>query len=456
MKIMFSSKVFLFISLIILPFNFLLPQPDWAGKDLAISDMIREISSVNIRSSVEKLVSFKTRHTLSPYVKQNEGIRAAQEWVKSELERYAKDSGGRLETGFDTFIVEPDGRRIPRRTELRNVMATLKGINPQDDRIFIVSAHLDTRAGAALDSTSFAPGANDDASGVALVMELARIMSKRMFPATIIFTAVSGEEQGLYGSSYLAKKAKILKWNLTAMFNNDMVGNSFSDGTSLKDNIRVRVFSEGDPAFETEEMAKFRKYSGGENDSRSRQLARYIKETGEKYVDQIEVKLIYRKDRYLRGGDHTPFNNEGFTAVRLCEMNENYNHQHRDPRVDNGIQYGDLPEFVDYDYVAKITGVNLAALASLALAPASPEKVVIDLKELSNFSKLEWTEPGGIKPAGYNILIRETDQPVWQKKIFVTGTNAVIPYSKDNFFFAVQSVDSNGHESLPVVPRPEN
>ena len=426
------------------------------AQDPSISEMIKEISAGNLKSTVEKLVSFRTRHTLSPSVKQNEGLRAAQEWVKSEFEKYAKESGGRLETGFDTFIIEPDGKRIPRKTELRNVMATLKGTDSRDDRVFIVSAHLDSRAGSALDSTSFAPGANDDASGVALALELARIMSKRKFPATIIFTAVSGEEQGLYGSTFLAKKAKKLNWNVTAMFNNDMVGNSLSDGTSLRDNMRVRVFSEGDPAFETEEMAKFRKYSGGENDSRSRQLARYIKETGEKYVDQIEVKLIYRKDRYLRGGDHTPFNNEGYTAVRFSEMNENYNHQHQDPRIDNGVQYGDLPEFVDYDYIAKITGLNMAALASLALAPPSPEKVVLDLKELSNFSKLEWTEPGGRKPAGYNILIRETDQPVWQKKIFVTGTKAVIPYSKDNYFFAVESVDSSGHESLPVVPKPGN
>lgn len=444
----------LLILLIILPFHLLLSQPNSSGKNLAISNMIKEISASNLKSSVEKLVSFKTRHTLSPSLNPNEGIRAAQEWVKSEFERYAKDSGGRLEAGFDTFIVEPDGKRMPRKTELRNVMGTLKGTNPQDDRVFIVSAHLDSRAGSGLDSTSFAPGANDDASGVALVLELARIMSKKDFPSTIIFTAVSGEEQGLYGSSFLAKKAKKLNWNLVAMFNNDMVSNSLSDGTSLKDNMRVRVFSEGDPAFETEEMAKFRKYSGSENDSRSRQLARYIKETGEKYVDQIEVKLIYRKDRYLRGGDHTPFNNEGFTAVRFCEMNENYTHQHQDPRVENGIQYGDLPEFVDYNYAAKITGVNLAALASLALAPSAPEKVIIDLKELSNLTKLEWTEPRGSKPAGYNILIRETDQPLWQKKIFVTETKTVIPYSKDNFFFAVQSVDSQGNESLPVIPQP--
>ncbi|HEX2869526.1 MAG TPA: M28 family peptidase [Ignavibacteriales bacterium] len=453
-------KIWKFLPVIFLltaPFCRLSAQPILAAQDPSISEMIKEISAGNIKSTVEKLVSFRTRHTLSPSVKQNEGLRAAQEWVKSEFEKYAKDSGGRFETGFDTFFVEPDGRRIPRRTELRNVMATLKGTDSRDTRVLIVSAHLDSRAGAALDSTSFAPGANDDASGVALTLELARIMSKRKFPCTIIFTAVSGEEQGLYGSTFLAKKAKNLNWNVTAMFNNDMVGNSFSDGTTLRDNTRVRVFSEGDPAFETEEMAKFRKYSGGENDSRSRQLARYIKETGEKYVDQIEVKLIYRKDRYLRGGDHTPFNNEGFTAVRFTEMNENYNHQHQDPRIENGVQYGDLPEFVDYDYAAKITGLNLAALASLALAPASPEKVVIDLKELSNFSKLEWTEPNDVrKPAGYNILIRETDQPLWQKKIFVTGTKAVIPYSKDNYFFAVESVDSSGHESLPVVPMPNN
>ncbi|MEJ2615165.1 MAG: M28 family metallopeptidase [Ignavibacteriaceae bacterium] len=236
-----------------------------------------------------------------------------------------------------------------------------------------------------------------------------------------------------------------------------MVGNSTSGGTLLKDNIQFRVFSEGLPLYETDDMAKIRKYTNGENDSRSRELARYIKEVGEEYVDQIEVKLIYRVDRFLRGGDHISFNRFGFPAVRLCEMNENYEHQHQNVKIENGVQYGDLPEFVDYEYVRKIAAVNLAALANLALATAEPRNVGIDTRELTNFSKLEWQPPEGTEgnaPAGYYILMRETDQPVWQKKFYVQDTVATLPYSKDNYFFAVQSVDKKGHTSLPVFPYP--
>ena len=285
-------------------------------------------------------------------------------------------------------------------------------------------------------------------------MELARIMSMHQLPSTIIFAVVCGEEQGLFGSEHLAEKAKNNNWNVTAVFNNDMVGNSISGGTLLKDNIQFRVFSEGIPLYETNEMSKIRKYTSGENDSKSRELARYIKEIGEEYVDQINVKLICRIDRFLRGGDHISFNKFGFPAVRLCEMNENYEHQHQNVRIENGIQYGDLPEFVDYEYVRKIAAANLAALSNLALAPAEPQNVGIDTRELTNFSKLEWQPPEGNSTEGYNILMRDTDQPEWQEKYFIKDTVITLPYSKDNYFFAVQSVDKKGHTSLPVFPYP--
>lgn len=424
------------------------------NRDEKITSMISQISAENLEKYVRKLVSFDTRHSLSTRTNQEKGIGAACNWVKSQFESFAKVSDGRLIVKLDSFYVEPDGRRITRKVLMTNPMAILKGTDPNDNRVFIVGGHIDSRATEANDSTSTAPGANDDASGVAAVIELARVMSKYEFPATIIFVAFSGEEQGLYGATHLAKKAKEENWNLVAMLNNDMIGNSFSNETFLKDNMQVRVFSEGVPFYETDEMKNLRQSTNQENDSRSRQLARYIKEIGERYVDQLEIKLVYRNDRFLRGGDHTPFNRQGFTAIRFCEMNENYDHQHQNIRKENGIQYGDLPEFVDYEYARKITAVNLAVLANLAFAPAQPQNVGIVVKEVTNKSTLKWEKPVGKNPKGYFVLLRETFQPFWQKKIYTEQTEITIPYSKDNYFFAVQSVDENGHESLPVWPKP--
>ena len=423
-------------------------------RDTVILNMVNNISADNIKADIETLAGFGTRHTFSDTASNIHGIGAARRWVKSKFEDYAKDSDGRLKVMFDPFEVEPDGKRIPRKALLKNVLAELKGTDTSDNRIFIVSGHLDSRATDVMDDSSNAPGADDDASGVAVVMELARIMSMHKFPSTIIFAVVCGEEQGLFGSEHLAEKAKNNNWNVAAVFNNDMVGNSTSGGTLLKDNIQFRVFSEGIPLYETNKMSKIRKYTSGENDSKSRELARYIKEIGEEYVDQIDVKLIYRIDRFLRGGDHISFNKFGLPAVRLCEMNENYEHQHQNVRIENGIQYGDLPEFVDYEYVRKIAAVNLAALSNLALAPAEPKNVGIDTRELTNFSKLEWQPPEGNSTEGYNILMRDTDQPEWQEKYFIKDTVITLPYSKDNYFFAVQSVDKKGHTSLPVFPYP--
>lgn len=425
-----------------------------AHRDPEITAMVQDISAEQLEKNIRKLASFGTRHTLSQTESNTEGIGAARNWVKSEFEKYAEESEGRLVVELDAFDVPADGRRITEDARLANVMATLEGTDPEDERILIISGHLDSRASDVMDSNISAPGANDDGSGVAVVMELARVMSKRAFPATIIFVAVSGEEQGLIGARHLAEKAKENNWNIVAMLNNDMVGNSSSSGTNLKDNTQVRVFSEGVPKFETEEMERMRQYTAGENDSKSRQLARYIKEIGERYVAQLEVTLNYRSDRFLRGGDHTPFSQNGFTAVRLTEINENYYQQHQDVRVENGIQYGDLPEFVDFEYARKIAGVNLSTLANLALAPAAPENVGIDVSQLSNESLLKWEDAKGTKPYGYYVLMRETYRPFWEKKIFVKGNEAVLPYSKDNYFFAVQAVDEDGHESLPIFPAP--
>lgn len=435
--------------------RFCLAQPVTVQRDADIVAMLEEVSAANLQTLVEKLVSFHTRHSLSNTTSDERGIGAARRWIKAELERYAETSGGRLRVEFDSFTVEPDGRRITRRVTMKNVLATLPGTDPNDDRVFLVSGHYDSRASGANDSTSFAPGANDDGSGTAVVMELARVMSRRRFPATIVFAAVAGEEQGLFGSKHLAERAQKEGWNVVAMITNDIVGNTRSSGTHLLDNSRLRVFSEGVPANEPERRVRLRRAIGGENDGPARQFARYIKEVGERYVDQMQVVLIYRRDRFLRGGDHTPFSRLGYTAVRFTEMNENFLHQHQDVREENGVQYGDLPEFVDFDYMAKVARINLAVLANLALAPAAPDSVGIVLRGLRNDTTLRWQVPRGRRPAGYVVLMRETTHPVWQRKFFVGDvTEVTLPYSKDNYIFAVQSVDAAGHESLAVFPFP--
>ncbi|UUW07760.1 M28 family metallopeptidase [Flavobacterium plurextorum] len=424
------------------------------SEDLEIKKMISEIKAENLEAVVHKLVSFGTRHTLSDAKNKTKGIGAAQQWVKSEFDKFALESNGRLTSEIDYFTVKADGKRINVDSQIGNVMATLKGTDPKDNRVLIISGHLDSRVTDVMNTKANAPGANDDGSGVAAVIELAKVMSKRSFPATIIFVAVTGEEQGLIGARHLAEKAKAQNWNIVAMLNNDMIGNSLSSGTNLRDNTQIRVFSETIPYLETEEEAKMRKAVSRDNDSPSRLLARYIKTVTEQYVDQLKVKLVYRNDRFLRGGDHTPFSQNGFTAVRFCEMNENFDHQHQDLRTENNIKYGDLPEFMDFEYLRKNTCSNLATLANLASSPKAPENVGIEVKKLSNSSTLVWSAPAGKEQYGYQILMRETSSSHWEKTFFVKDTRAEIPYSKDNYFFAVQTVDALGHASLPVFPIP--
>ncbi|WP_215222773.1 M20/M25/M40 family metallo-hydrolase [Echinicola shivajiensis] len=419
----------------------------------AIEKMVHEVSPDQLKTYIEGLVSFGTRHSLSKD-EDNRGIDAARHYVLSQFKSFEPGSGGRLSSKIDYYTIEADGRRIPEDVRMGNVMATLKGTDPNDDRIFVVSGHLDSRVSDVMNAQADAPGANDDGSGVAALIEMARIMSKQSFSATIIFIAVSGEEQGLKGAAHMAKMAKEENWNLAAMINNDMIGNSASSGTKLRENTKVRVFSEGVPLLETEEMERLRKYTNGENDSKSRQLARYIKETGEKYVDQLEIKLVYRNDRFLRGGDHTPFSQQGFTAVRICEYNENYYQQHQDLRTEDGIKYGDLPEYIDYEYLRKNTAVNLAVLASLASAPAVPQEVGVDVSKLSNSTTLKWQVPAAGKAKGYYVLMRETSSPVWEKKFYTENTSITLPYSKDNYFFAVQAVGDKNTESMAVFPKP--
>jgi hypothetical protein len=422
-----------------------------------IAAMLREIDARNIERTIRKLVSFGTRNTLSSQDDPARGIGAARDWIYQQMQSYNRDSGGRLHVELQTFEQQP-GRyqRVQKATRLTNVVATLPGTQGESkDRVYVVSGHYDSMCTSPTDAACDAPGANDDASGTAAVLELARVMSKRRFDATIIFVAVAGEEQGLVGSTYFAEQAKKQGMNVDAMFTNDIIGSS-TGGNGVRDNRSVRVFSEGVQSNETQEEAATRRSVGGENDSQSRQLARFIKETAEKYMPSFRVSMIYRRDRYLRGGDHIPFLENGYAAVRFTEPNENYNHQHQNVRVENGVQYGDLAEFDDFAYIAQVARVNCAALAALALAPARPSNARIVTRRLTNDTDLEWDANKEPDLAGYLIVWRDTTEAVWTHSQWVGNVTSytVAGLSKDNYFFGVRAVDRDGNRSPVSYPRP--
>jgi hypothetical protein len=421
-------------------------------RDPEIDAMIKEISADSLKVNMYKLVSFGTRNTLSTQGSASRGVGASRQWILSKFKEYAKQADGRLSAFIDTVTYLPDGKRVDRPIILGNVVATLKGTDPNDHRLFIMSGHLDNMRTKVMDSVGDAPGANDDGSGTVAVMECARIMSKHKFPATIVFVTVAGEEQGLIGAYYMAKKARKENWAIEAVLNNDIMGSNNSNETNIIENTKLRVFSEGLSVSDTGKAALQIRSLGLENDGRSRQLARYIKEIAERYIDNMQIVMVYRNDRFLRGGDHTPYVENGYAAVRFTEMNENYTRQHQDVRTENGINYGDTPEHIDFEYLRKNSGVNLSNLANLAKAPAIPDEVKIDVKNLSNTTYLYWKAPKTGVAKGYYILMRETTSPVWQKKIFTESLEIRLPYSKDNYFFAVQSVNESGNESLPVIP----
>lgn len=423
-------------------------------RDPQIESMVKQVSADSLKSYIKALVALGTRHTLSTATDKLKGIGAARQYVLNKFNAFAIESNGRLTAFIDTVTLQPDGKRVDKTTLLGNVVATLKGTDPADKRIFLISGHLDSRNTNDMNRVDDAPGANDDGSGVAAVIECARIMSRQAFPATIIFVAVSGEEQGLLGATFMAEKAKKENWNIEAVLNNDIMGSNNSNETNIIDNTKVRVFSEAFSVNDTGKTALMIRNLGLENDGKSRQLARYVKETAERYVDNLKVMMIYRNDRFLRGGDHTPYVQRGYAAVRITEMNENFTHQHQDIRTENGIQYGDLPEYMDFEYLRKNTAMNLSTLANLAKAPSMPADVKIETKKLTNYSTISWKQPLSGKVKGYYLLMRETTSAFWEKKLFTTDKEITLPYSKDNYFFAVQSVGEDGNESLPVVPMP--
>jgi len=422
------------------------------NRDAEIAAMVKEVSADSLQSYIKSMVAYGTRHTLSTQSDANKGIGAARIWALNQFNEFAKRSNGRMTAFIDTVTYKPDGKRVDKEIILGNVLATLKGTDPNDKRIFLISGHIDSRRSKEMDRENDSPGANDDGSGTAAVLECARVMSSHSFPATIIFQIVSGEEQGLLGAQFMANKAKKENWSIEAVLNNDIMGSNNSSETNIIDNTRIRVFSEGLSVLDTGRVATNIRNLGLENDGRARQLARYVKEIGERYVENIEVVMVYRNDRFLRGGDHSPFVQNGIAAVRITEMNENYYHQHQDVRKENNIQYGDLTEFMDFEYLRKNTAVNLANLANLAKAPSIPDEVKVQTSKLENYTSLNWKAPKNGKTKGYYILMRETTSPVWQKKFYTTELAMKLPYSKDNYFFAVQSVSESNNESLPVIP----
>jgi Zn-dependent M28 family amino/carboxypeptidase len=431
-----------------------------AHADSHIAEATRQVSADRIRQTIEKLVSFQNRSTISAQdeasITAGTGIGAAREWIKAEFGRYSKECGGCLEIKTDTFTEQPTDR-IPKPTEITNVYAVLRGTDPkQADRIVLVTGHYDSRNSDPLNGTDPAPGANDDGSGTAVSLECARVLSKAVlnkvkFPATIIFLTVAGEEQGLNGSKHFAQMAKQQEWKLEAVLNNDIVG---GDRSPQQDASVVRVFSEGLPSAASEVEIKRIRALGGESDSTSRELARYIADVGRSYDAGVKPLMIFRLDRFLRGGDHYSLNQQGFAAVRFTEFREDFNRQHQNVRSENSIEYGDLPKFVDFDYVAHVARLNAATLASLASAPAPPANVKMQTKDLDNDTTLTWEPSPGA--AAYEVVWRSTNAADWEYVQTVSsGTRATLKVSKDNVIFGVRAVDAAGHRSLPVVPDPE-
>ncbi|HVF23111.1 MAG TPA: M28 family metallopeptidase [Pyrinomonadaceae bacterium] len=456
-KLRHAVSSFIFLSLTINATTVLAQRsrpPQRALRNPGIASIVRQIDARNIERTIRQLAAFGTRNTLSEQNNPKRGIGAARDWLYAEFLKAAEASNGRMTVEKQSYE-QPKAPRVPEPTIITTVVATLKGSQSEaTDRIYVVSGHYDSMCNSPTDARCDAPGANDDASGTAAVLEMARVMAKFEFDATLVFMAVAGEEQSLLGSTHFAEQAKQKNWNVDAMFTNDIVGNTLG-GNGIRDRGTVRVFSEGVPSNETPAEATTRRSVGGENDSASRQLARFIKETSEAFVPNMKVLMVYRRDRYGRGGDHIPFLERGYPAVRFTEMNEDFRHQHQNVRVENGVQYGDLPEFVDFAYVANVARVNAASLAMLAYAPSRPQGVTI-VSRLSDDTELRWEANKEPDLAGYEIVWRDTASPVWTnvKAVGKVTTFTLKAMSKDNFFFGVRAVDNEGNRSPATFPRP--
>jgi Zn-dependent M28 family amino/carboxypeptidase len=407
-------------------------------------------SAARIEQDIRRLVNFGTRHTLSETVSETRGIGAARRWIKSEFDQISRDCDECLDVYFQSEIVSGE-RRIPEPTEVVNVIAVLRG-QSDPNRFVIMSGDIDSRVSDPLDGTSDSPGANDNASGMAGVIEAARVLSQYRFSASIIFVGLSGEEQGLFGGKIMAKQALSDGWQIEAVLNNDMIGN-ISGINGVTNNATARVFSEATRPIETPKQARTRRFTGGEVDSPSRNIARYVDTIADDYIRNLDVMMIYRLDRFGRGGHHRPFNEVGFPAVRIMETNEHYDRQHQDLKTVDGRKFGDTIEGVNFDYAAKMTALNAVSLAAMAWAPAPPEDVTIE-GIVSPDTTLKWKLDD--KTAGYKLYWRLTTEPQWTwsrdvgKVSEFTLENVVI----DNYIFGVASVNEQGIESPVVFPGP--
>ena len=448
-----------------------------AEPDPVVQKIVADISRTRIEQRIRKLVSFETRHTLSQTESDTRGIGAARRWIEAELRACSQAAGGRLQVSTQEWL-EPISRRVARPTTLVNVIATLPGDAPSSkDRLLIVSGHYDSMNSDISDNVGVAPGANDDASGTAVSMELACVMAKHHFDATLVFMAVPGEEQGLLGAAHFAREARKQGLNIEAMITNDIVGSATGDA-GQRDPKRLRLFADGadpllrmlvqgqtgqapDPAGQEATRAirgqlQSIAIAGGGADLPTHQLGRHLKSSAERYLPGFTVQLIQRRDRYLRGGDHIPFLEQGYAAVRFTEPFENFRHQHQNVRTEGATAFGDLPDFVEFDYVADVARINAIGLATLALAPPPPANVRMDTTQLSNDSTLRWTLSNDPALAGYRLVWRESDAAAWQFSQDVGLVSQItVPISKDNVLFGVQSLSKRGHASLAVYPLPQ-
>jgi hypothetical protein len=426
--------------------------PSWWGPPGDVRAMLGEIDAASLERYDRALVGFGTRHTLSSQDDPNRGIGAARDWIKGEFDKIAATSGGRMSVELDSFIQQPVPR-VPTPTRITNVVATLHGTNPDaDDRVYVVGAHYDSRVTDVLNGVSDAPGANDDGSGTSAVLELARVFAPHPTESTIVFVAYAGEEQGLLGSDHLAQVAKDAGWNIQGVLNMDIIG-SPDGGNGIRDPRNIRLLSEGVPTAETAQQTARRQSLGGENDGVSRQLARYVKETGENGATAMGVRLVFRRDRFGRGGDQISFLLRGWPAVRFTEPNETFEHQHQDVRVQDGTQFGDLLEFVDFDYLARVTRVIGSSLAALERAPRPPGNVRIPTA-LSYDTQVSWNASPEADVAGYEIVWRDSTAPVWtnSRQVGNVTTATIENLNKDNVQVGVRAIDRAGNRSPVATP----
>src|SRR6266480_1597594 len=428
--------------------------------DPALFAMLREIDPARIKATILKLVSFGTRHTLSSQTDPNRGIGAATAWVAQQMQSFAAASGGRMTVQQQSFVQEP-GPRIPTPTTITNVIATLQG-TASPERFYVVTGHLDSRVTDVLNFTSDAPGADDDGSGVAVVLELARLFATHQFPGTLVFATVAGEEQGLFGSAHMAAQMNAAGNDVQGMFSNDIVGASRAFDGTKPDPFTLRLFVEGVPTAATANDIALLQSTGGENDSKSRQLGRFVTDVAPFNLTKMNVRTIWRRDRFLRASDHVSFESLGYAAARFTEPRENFNHEHQNVQVVNGVQFGDLIDFVDFDYIARVTAVNAASVWALATAPSTPKGLQIHTTPPgtlsgTNQTTLTWNANPESNLAKYQVVARETTAADWTDAIDVGNvTTVTLDISKDNVQFGLRAVDKAGNRSPVAFPAVAN